>query len=325
MEYVKLGSAGLQVSRICVGCMSFGNRQGWMLSKGQSTKMIKTALDLGLNFFDTANVYSLGTSEEYLGGGLRGVDRESVVVATKVYYPVGEGPNKSGLSRKHIRHQLKGSLERLGLDYVDLYQVHRWDYSTPLLETLAALTLLVEEGWILHPGASSMWAWQFAKSLYLADLHGFHRFVSMQNQYSLLYREEEREMMPLCREEGIAVLPWSPLARGFLSGKYSRDRPPEEQSVRAKTDRHLTGRFFREKDFEIMERVNELASEKGVSPAQVALSWILSKDYVTSPIVGLTKKAHLEEAVEVLEISLSDGEVERLEEPYAPREVVGHF
>jgi aryl-alcohol dehydrogenase-like predicted oxidoreductase len=324
LEYVKLGSTGLEVSKICLGCMSFGDQRDWMLPRNQSINLIREARDLGINFFDTANEYSHGTSESYLGEALRGEDRESVVVATKVYFRMGDQPNKAGLSRKHIRHQLTSSLERLGVDYVDLYQIHRWDINTPIEETLATMTDLVREGRILYPGASSMWAWQFSKSLYIARMHGYERFVSMQNHYNLLYREEEREMMPLCQDQGIAVLPWSPLARGFLSGKYTEQEPPEEQSVRARTDPYLTRRFFKNQDFKIVGRVTEVAEEKGVTPAQIALAWILSKDYVTSPVVGVTKAEHLKEAVEALEVDLADEDIERLEQFYSPREIAGH-
>ncbi|RLG53936.1 MAG: aldo/keto reductase [Thermoproteota archaeon] len=320
MEYVNLGRAGVKVSRICLGCMSFGNSAEWMLEIDEVRPIIRKALDLGINFFDTANVYSRGRSEKIVGELLKDY-RKDVVIATKVYGKMGEGPNDRGLSRLHILRQIEGSLERLRTDYVDLYQIHRWDYETPIEETLRTLDDLVHQGKVRYIGASSMWAWQFAKALWTSERLGLERFVSMQNHYNLCYREEEREMIPLCKEEGIAIIPWSPLARGFLTGKYKRGEEPD--SARYRSDRWLKERFFRPEDWDVLDALLEVAAEKGVPPAEVALAWLFEKG-VTAPIVGVTKVEHVEQAVESLEVRLTPDDVRRLEEPYKPHPVIGH-
>lgn len=325
MQYVNLGRTGLQVSRICLGCMSFGSKdwREWVIEEDESRPIIQKALELGVNFFDTANMYSVGISEEILGRALKDfAKRDEVVIATKVYYRMNNLPNQGGLSRKHILSQIDAALRRLGTDYVDLYQIHRWDYSTPIEETLDALNDLVRMGKVRYLGASSMFAWQFTKALYLADLHGWSRFVSMQNHYNLIYREEEREMLPLCREEGIGVIPWSPLARGLLAG--TRDRKGQGETLRAKTDEYANKLYDAENDFAIVDRVIELAKRKGAKPMQIALSWLLHQPGITAPIVGIRTIQHLQEAVEALNIELSEAERAHLEEPYKPHPVLGH-
>jgi len=323
VEYTTLGDTGLEVSRICLGMMSYGDPdwRDWILSEDDARPVVRRALDAGINFFDTADMYSKGVSEEVTGELLGEMARrDEVVIATKVYFPMSDAPNRGGLSRKHILDGVRDSLRRLDTDYIDLYQIHRWDYDTPIEETLEALHDAVKAGYVRYVGASSMYAHQFARALYTADLNGWSRFVSMQNHYNLLYREEEREMMPLCREEGVGAIPWSPLARGHLA------RPLDERkaTTRAETDRYARGLYdFPESD-EIIRRVGEIASERGVSRAQVALSWVMGKDAVTAPIVGTTKLEHLEEAIGAVEIELTEEEVERLEAPYPPREIQGH-
>jgi len=295
----------------------------WVLPEEEGRPFIKRALGLGINFFDTADMYSLGLSEEILGRALHDfARRDEVVIATKVYFPMGEKPNQRGLSRVHIMNAIDASLRRLGTDYVDLYQIHRWDYETPIEETLEALHDVVKAGKARYIGASSMYAWQFTKSLYLADLHGWTRFVSMQNHYNLVYREEEREMLPLCREEGIGVIPWSPLARGFLTGNRRRDDWGD--TPRAKTDDFAQHLYYQETDFEVADRVVDLARRRGVTPAQIALAWLLHQPGVTAPIIGASKMPHLEQAVAALEIELSEEERTYLEEPYQPHPVLGH-
>ncbi|MFX1513250.1 MAG: aldo/keto reductase [Promethearchaeota archaeon] len=328
MQYVKLGKTGLDVSRICLGMMSYGDPKisEWVLDLDDSRPLIIKALDLGINFFDTANVYSSGRSEEITGTVLKEY-RDDVVVATKVFFPL-QGftttpkPNKSGLSRYHIKSSIKASLDRLQMDYVDLYQIHRLDPSTPIEEVLRSLNLLINDGIVLHIGASSMFAWQFTKSLWMAERYGLEPFRTMQNHYNLVYREEEREMLPLCKDQGIAVIPWSPLARGFLSGKYSRDG--EIDSVRARSDHYLKSRYFQPEDFDVVDQVVAVAQEKDVTPTQIALAWLFSKDYITTPIIGATKIDHLEQAVEALEIQLSSDDIKRLEAPYKPHPILGH-
>jgi len=320
MEYVNLGRAGVKVSRICLGCMSFGNDAAWKLEVNQAQKLLNKALDLGINFFDTANVYSSGRSEEITGECLKG-NRENVILATKVYFPIGDGPNDSGLSRLHIINQIKATLKRLETDHVDLYQIHRWDYNTPIQETMRALDEVVHRGFTHYIGASSMFAWQFLKALQTSDRLGLERFVSMQNHYNLLYREEEREMIPLCKEEGIALIPWSPLARGFLTGKYKRSEKPK--STRYESDEYLAGRYFKPEDFDVSETVESLAMQKGVTPAQIALSWLLHKG-VTSPIIGATKIEHIEDAVASIDVKLDAEEMKRLEAGYKPHPTIGH-
>ncbi len=320
MEYVNLGRAGVKVSRICLGCMSFGNDAAWKVERDQAEKLVKRAVDLGINFFDTANSYSAGRSEEITGDCLKGYG-DSVVVATKVYFPVGERPNDSGLSRRHIMHQIRASLKRLQRGYVDLYQIHRWDYNTPIEETMRALNDVVHLGFAHYVGASSMFAWQFLKALYTSDRLGLERFVSMQNHYNLLYREEEREMIPLCKEEGIALLPWSPLARGFLTGKYKRGETAK--TTRYQNDQYLAERYFKPEDFDTVETVEKLAKEKGATPAQIALAWLLHKG-VTSPIIGATKVEHIEEAAGSVEVKLDAEDLTNLEAGYKPHPILGH-
>ncbi len=325
MEFQRLGNSGLKVSRICLGTMTYGTSKWreWVLEESESRPFIEKALELGINFFDTANAYSLGVSEEIVGRALKDfARRDEVVIATKVFFPMGERPNQGGLSRLHIMQAVEDSLRRLGTDYIDLYQIHRWDPETPIEETLEALHDLVKSGKVRYIGGSSMYAWQFAKSLYLADLHGWTRFVSMQNHYNLVYREEEREMIPLCLSEGIGLIPWSPLARGFLSGNRSREDWGD--TSRAKTDDFAHLMYYQESDFTVVERVKELAEKKGVSPSQIALAWLLHQPGVSSPIIGASKMSHLEENVAALDIELSPEDLEALKEPYTPHPVLGH-
>jgi len=325
MDYINLGSTGLKVSRLCLGVMTYGDPawRPWILSEEQGRPFIARALEHGINFFDTADMYSLGASEEVLCRALKDfARRDQVVIATKVNYPMGDGPNDRGLSRKHLMDAIDGSLRRLGVDHVDLYQIHRWDPDTPIDETLRALDDIVRAGKARYIGASSMAAWQFVKALYIADACGWTRFVSMQNHYNLVYREEEREMLPLCEEEGIGVIPWSPLARGFLAG--NRQREGWGETSRAKTDEFAQGMYYADSDFTIVDRVVELAGRRGVAPAQIALAWLLHQPLVTAPIIGASKMAHLDQAVAALEIELSDEECAFLEEPYTPHPVLGH-
>ena len=326
MEYTNLGKTGLKVSRICLGCMSYGvparGAHPWSLDEEKSRPFLKRALDLGINFFDTANAYSDGTSEEIVGRALRDfARRDEVVVATKVYHAMRPDPNGKGLSRKAVMGEIDASLKRLGMDYVDLYQIHRWDYETPIEETLEALHDVVKMGKARYIGASSMYAWQFCKALYVADLHGWTRFVSMQNHYNLLYREEEREMMGLCAAERIGVIPWSPLARGRLTRPWDQ-REGTERAASDEFGKKLYGRT-EDADRLVVERVAEIARAHEVPPAQIALAWILSKAFMTSPIIGATKPNHLEDAVIALSIKLTSEEIARLEEPYVPHPVVG--
>ena len=325
MHYVNLGKSGLKVSRICLGTMTYGTSQwrDWVLDESESRPFIERALELGINFFDTADAYSLGISEEILGRALKDFTRrEEVVIASKVFFPMGDKPNQGGLSRVHIKQAIEDSLRRLGTDYIDLYQIHRWDPDTPIEETLEALHDLIKSGKVRYIGASSMYAWQFSKSLYLAELHGWTRFISMQNHYNLVYREEEREMMPLCRAEGVGVLPWSPLARGFLSGNRSLHEWGD--TARAKSDDFAHQMYYQESDFTVVERVVELAKTRGVTPSQIALAWLLHQPGVTAPIVGASKMHHLEEDIAALDIELSAEEIDTLEEPYQPHPVLGH-
>ena len=326
MEYVPLGKSGLKVSRLCLGCMSYGVPQRgshpWTLDEERSRPFIARALELGINFFDTSNSYSDGTSEEIVGRALREfAKRDEVVIATKVFFPMRAGANARGLSRKAIFAEIDASLKRLDTDYVDLYQIHRWDYSTPIEETLSALHDVVTAGKARYIGASSMYAWQFCKSLYLSDLHGWTRFVSMQNHYNLLYREEEREMLRLCQAEGVAVLPWSPLARGRLARPWRA----ASEGERAATDEYGKKLYAKtaDQDRAVIERVGQVADAHGVPRAQVALAWLLSKPVVTAPIVGATRPEHLEVAVEALRTQLADEDIARLEEPYAPHAIAG--
>jgi 1-deoxyxylulose-5-phosphate synthase len=324
MDYIRLGRTGLNVSRICLGAMTYGdtNWRAWVLNDEQSRPFIKRALELGINFFDTADMYSLGKSEEVLGKALNDfTSRDKVVIATKVFNPMSDDVNDRGLSRKHIMSAIDNSLKRLGTDYVDLYQTHRWDPNTPIEETLEALHDLVKAGKARYIGASTMMSWQFAKALYLADRNGWTRFVSMQNHYNLLYREEEREMMPLCIEEGAGVIPWSPLARGFLAG--NRRRGERSATTRERSDAYAHGLYYADSDYDVADRNAEVAREKGVSPAQVALAWLLAQPGVTAPIVGASRMEHLEQAVKALDVKLSPDERQRLEEPYVPHNPSG--
>ena len=326
MEYVNLGRSGLKVSRICLGLMTYGTPdwRKWVLPESEGRPIVRRALELGINFFDTADMYSRGLSEEILGRALRdfGARREEVVVATKLFFPMGDGPNQGGLSRKHILDAIDASLKRLGMDYVDVYQIHRYDRETPIEETLEALHDVVKAGKARYLGASSMFAWQFARMLYVADRHGWTRFVAMQNHYNLVYREEEREMLPLCRAEGIGVIPWSPLARGFLTG--SRPRGSRGETIRAETDGFAHILYYQESDYQVVDRVVDLAKRRGATPAQIALAWLLHQPGVTAPIIGARKMLHLEEAIAALEIKLSEEERKYLEEPYQPHPVLGH-
>lgn len=323
MEYVNLGRTGLKVSRLCLGMMSYGSPawRPWVLDEDASGPLVRHAVELGINFFDTADMYSLGASEEVTGKLLRDCTRrDEVVIATKVFSPMSDRPNRGGLSRKHIFDSVEDSLRRLGTDYIDLYQIHRWDYATPIEETLSALNDLVRAGYVRYLGASSMFAYQFTQALYRAELAGLTRFVSMQNHYNLLYREEEREMLPLCRDEGIAVIPWSPLARGYLTR-----RPSEKKATARGRNDDFAERLYAHQDSDIIiSRVCELAEARGVAPASIALAWLLSKPAVTAPIVGATRKEHLEDAVKAVSITLSEEEVGQLEEPYHPQVVAGH-
>ncbi|MCW5876888.1 MAG: aldo/keto reductase [Anaerolineales bacterium] len=325
MDYINLGSSGLKVSRICLGMMSYGDPawREWVLDEETGRTFVQRALELGVNFFDTADMYSRGVSEEVSGRALGDfARRDQVVLASKVFFPMGDRPNDRGLSRKHIVQAAEDSLRRLGTDYIDLYQIHRWDYETPLEETLRALDDLVRAGKVRYLGASSMYAYQFARALYLADQQGWTRFVSMQNHYNLVYREEEREMNRLCLEEGVGLIPWSPLARGFLAG----NRSPEDlgTTTRAKTDSFAHEMYYAPEDFKIVAAVSELAKAKGVSNAQIALAWLLHQPGVCAPIVGATKMKHLEDAVAATQLALSPEELARLEEHYTPHPVLGH-
>src|SRR3954469_3612000 len=326
MEYTNLGSTGVKVSRICLGCMTYGTKKWrqWVLEEEESRPFIKQALESGINFFDTADMYSLGASEEVLGRALKdfGPSRDKLVIATKVFFPLGDDPNKKGIYRNHIRHAIDASLRRLGTDYVDLYQIHRFDRHTPMEETLQALDDVVRAGKALYIGASSMYAWQFGKMLATSDRLGLARFVTMQNHYNLVYREEEREMNPLCRDQGLGLLPWSPLARGFLAGNR---RPGDHgETSRAKTDDFAHKLYYRDDDFGVVDRVTQMAGARGVSNAQVALAWILHQPGVTAPIVGASKPHHLDDALAALAVRLDPAELRALEEPYRPHPILGH-
>lgn len=347
MEYTRLGSSGLKVSRICLGMMSYGDtaERKWHLGEDAAEPIVRQAVESGVMFFDTADMYSDGMTEEITGRLLAKLfaRRDDYVLATKVYFPMGSGPNDKGLSRKHIMASIDASLARLGTDHVDLYQIHRWDYETPIEETMAVLHDVVRAGKARYIGASSMYAWQFAKAQHIAEQQGWTRFVSMQNHYNLVYREEEREMIPLCLDQGVGVIPWSPLARGLLAG--SRERGGEQQiiprpagvdasrtaaappgrppTVRSGSD-PLADDFYVDDDFDVVDAVRVVAAERGLPPAQIALAWLLGRQGVTAPIVGATKQRHLEDAVAAVQVRLSEDEVARLEAPYRPHAVLGH-
>ncbi|HVP05879.1 MAG TPA: aldo/keto reductase [Dehalococcoidia bacterium] len=325
MQYVRLGKTGMRVSRICLGTMTYGSSswRDWVLNEDESKPFYKRALDAGINFFDTADVYSLGASEEVTGKALKEyAQRDKVVIATKVFSPMGGGPNERGLSRKHIFESIDASLRRLQTDYVDLYQIHRWDDQTPIEETLDAMNDLVRMGKVLYIGASSMFAWQFAQALHASEKHSWARFVTMQNHYNLVYREEEREMIPLCINQGIGVIPWSPLARGFLAGNRTPDKKGE--TARSKSDDFAHMMYYQNADFRVLEAVESVAAERGLKPAQVALAWILNRPGVTAPIVGASKMYQLDEAIAASEITLTEAEMRALEAPYVPHQVLGH-
>jgi 1-deoxyxylulose-5-phosphate synthase len=335
MDFLPLGNSGLKVSRLCLGCMSYGSSKArpWILDEEAALPFFQQALEAGISFFDTADLYSQGMSEEVTGRALKklGVRREEVIIATKVFYPTGTTPNEQGTSKKHVRHAIDASLRRLGVDYVDLYQIHRYDRSTPMEETLGALTTLIHQGKVLYLGASSMSAWEFAKFLQVARANGLPRFITMQNHYNLVYREEEREMIPFCLEEKIGVIPWSPLARGFLAGNRPRCEEGrlrqgsigQGETTRAKTDASAQRLYYQESDYQVVDRVIDLAKKRGVSNAQIALAWMLHRPGITAPIIGATKPHHLEEAVKALEVRLRKDEIAYLEEPYQPHPILG--
>lgn len=326
MEYVNLGKSGLKVSRLCLGMMTYGDSQWrkWVLDGDQALPFVQRALEAGINFFDTADVYSHGASETALGHALQtlGVGRDRVVIATKVCSPMSDEVNDRGLSAKHILASIDASLRRLNTDYVDLYQIHRWDYSTPIEETMEALNDVVRTGKARYIGASSMFAWQFAEAQFAAERHGWARFVSMQNHYNLVYREEEREMIPFCIDQGIGLIPWSPMARGFFAG----NRHPQGggETARAQSDDFAGTLYYRPEDFQVAERAGEVAREHNLSASQIALAWLLAKPHLTAPIIGTTKPEHLDQAIAALEIKLTPGEIQRLEELYQPHPVLGH-
>ncbi|MEW6404179.1 MAG: aldo/keto reductase [Chloroflexota bacterium] len=326
MQYVNLGKTGLKVSRLCLGMMTYGSKKWreWVLEEEEARPFVRRALEAGIMFFDTADVYSLGESERILGNSLKafGVQRDSVVIATKVNQKMSDDPNDRGLSRKHVMDSIDRSLKRLQMDYVDLYQIHRWDYGTPIEETLDALNDVVRSGKARYIGASSMYAWQFSKALYTSEKYGWAKFVSMQNHYNLVYREEEREMIPLCKDQGIGLIPWSPMARGFFAG--DRKHGGGGGTTRAQNDPFADELYFREEDFSVAERVAEIAKERGCSGSQIALAWLLNKPHITSPIIGSSRMDHLDQAIAALDIKLDEEDVKRLEEPYQPHPVLGH-
>jgi len=326
MEYVNLGKTGLKVSRLCLGMMTYGSKKWreWVLEEEEARPFVKRALEAGINFFDTADVYSLGASEEVLGRTLRHlkVKRENVIVATKLCNPMSDDPNDRGLSRKHIFDSIDASLRRLQMDHVDLYQIHRWDTHTPIEETMEALHDVVKAGKARYIGASSMFAWQFAKAQYSADVHGWTRFVSMQNHYNLIYREEEREMIPFCIDQGVALIPWSPMARGFFTGNHRKGDWGD--TVRARTDTYGQELYYRDADFIVADRVQEIAKQRNLSGPQIALAWMLNKPHITAPIIGASKLEHLEQSLAALEIKLTEDEIRSLEEPYQLHPILGH-
>ncbi len=325
MDYVRLGRTGLKVSRLCLGCMTYGSSKWrpWVLDEEASRPFFKRALELGINFFDTADMYSLGVSEEVTGRALKDfASRDEVVIATKLYNPMSDDPNARGLGRKHVFQAIDASLRRLGTDHVDLYQIHRFDYDTPIEETLEALNDVVRAGKARYIGASSMWAWQLMKMLAVSEANGWAKFVSMQPQYNLVYREEEREMLPLCLEEGVGVIPWSPLARGFLAG--NRDKAGGGETSRAQSDEFASRLYYRDNDFAVLDAVTEVAKARGLPNTQVALAWMLTKPAITAPIIGASKPNHLEDAVAALSVKLETEEIKALEKAYRPKPVRDH-
>jgi 1-deoxyxylulose-5-phosphate synthase len=326
MDYVRFGNTGMKVSRLCLGMMTYGSKKWreWVLDEQETRPFVKRALEAGINFFDTADVYSQGASEEVLGSTLRYLKarRDDLVIATKVFNPMSSDPNDSGLSRKHIMNSIDASLRRLQMDYVDLYQIHRWDYDTPVEETMEALHDVVKAGKARYIGASSMFAWQFTKAQYVADLYGWTRFASMQNHYNLIYREEEREMIPCCRDFGVALIPWSPMARGFFTGDHRKG--DWGKTVRAKTDSYGQELYYRDADFIVADRVQEIAKKRGVSGPQLALAWVLNKPFITAPIIGASKLEHMEQSIAALDIKLTEEEIGGLEEPYQLHPILGH-
>jgi len=324
MQYKNLGNTGLKVSRLCLGMMTYGSKdwRDWVLGEEEAKPFVKRALDAGINFFDTADVYSLGQSEVITGNLLKGINRENIVVATKVFNPMSDDVNDRGLSRKHIMHSIDNSLKRLQMDYVDLYQIHRWDYNTPIEETMEALSAVVGAGKARYIGASSMFAWQFMQAQHVSEMHGWTKFISMQNHYNLVYREEEREMIPLCLDQGIGLIPWSPMARGFFAG--DRKRGGTGETARAKSDPFGKTLYFRDEDFDVKDHAEEIAKKYNITTSQVALAWVLSKPHITAPIVGSSKIEHLDQAIAALDINLSEEDVKSLEQSYQPHPVLGH-
>ncbi len=324
MQYVNLGKSGLKVSRLCLGMMTYGSKKWreWILDENEAKPFIKRALDAGINFFDTADVYSTGESERITGNLLKDSKRENLVIATKVHGQMSGDPNDRGLSRKHIMDSIDNSLKRLQMDYVDLYQIHRWDPNVPIEETLEALNDVVRAGKARYIGASSMFTWQFMKALHVSEMNGWAKFISMQNHYNLVYREEEREMIPLCEDQGIGLIPWSPMARGFFAG--NRKRGGGGETSRAQADPFANELYFRDEDFVIAERAAEVAKSHNATASQVALAWVLSKPHIAAPIIGSSKIGHLDQAIAALEIKLSDEEIKRLEESYLPHPILGH-
>ncbi|RJP51788.1 MAG: aldo/keto reductase [Anaerolineaceae bacterium] len=324
MQYINLGKTGLKVSRLCLGMMTYGSKKWreWVLEENEAKPFVKRVLDAGINFFDTADIYSLGESERITGNLIKGIKRENIVVATKVYQQMSDGVNDRGLSRKHIMDSIDSSLKRLQMDYVDLYQIHRWDYNTPIEETMEALNDVVRAGKARYIGASSMFAWQFMKALHVSERNGWARFVSMQNHYNLVYREEEREMIPLCVDQGIGLIPWSPMARGFFAG--NRKRGGGGETTRAKNDAFANQLYFREEDFAIAERTADVAKSHNATASQIALAWVMSKPYIAAPIIGSSKIEHLDQAIAALDIKLSEEEIKQLEQSYQPHPILGH-
>ncbi|MDH5403358.1 MAG: aldo/keto reductase [Candidatus Heimdallarchaeota archaeon] len=321
MDYTNLGKTGITVSKLCLGMMSYGNTQEWQLEIDEAKPIVEKAIDAGINFFDTANVYSRGRSEEITGQLLEDY-RDDVVIATKVRFQMGDGPNQKGLNRLHMLQQIDASLSRMNLDYVDLYQIHRWDYSVDIEYIMRTLNHLIDIGATLHIGASSMYAWELAKAQYTAEKLGLEKFATMQNHYNTIYREEEREVIPFCIDQGMGIIPWSPLGRGFLTGKYQRSI--EANSPRYRSDPYLKSRYFHDNDFDVLDAITEVSKEQEMSIAQIALSWILHQPGITSPIIGVTKMKHLEEAIQAVSIKLNIDQIRKINEAYSSRPVIGH-